>query len=190
MKTISEQKALLRKKLITKRKSFSKKEWERKSNSIKDHTLNSKEFKKAKVVHCFISINEKSEVDTHSLIKAMISYGKKIIVPVMQEDGSLLHSELINLSDLELKKWGVLEPKNIKPVNPGILDLILVPLLGADINGNRLGYGKGYYDRFLNEIEAPSFGLIFEDFILEEIPNEPFDRKLNGLISEKGLIYT
>lgn len=190
METVSEQKALLRKTLIARRKSLSKKEWQRNSESIIEHVLTSKEFKGSDIIHCFVSINERFEVETHSLIETMLSLGKRVIVPIMNGDGTLLHSELTSFSELEANKWGVLEPKHLNPFDLALLNLILVPLLGADLYGNRLGYGKGFYDRFLEEVEVTSIGLLFEEFILEEIPIEPFDRKLNGLISEKGLIYT
>ncbi|GAB5408746.1 MAG: 5-formyltetrahydrofolate cyclo-ligase [Balneolaceae bacterium] len=190
MKTVSEQKVLLRKKLISQRKSFSLKEWHEKSELIKKHVLASKEFKNASIIHCFISINERFEVETHSLIEEALLEGKRIVVPVMNGNGTLIHSELTDLSELEVNKWGVPEPKQIKIFEINFLDLILVPLLGADSNGNRLGYGKGFYDRFLDEVKAVSFGMLFDEFIIEEIPIEPFDRKLNGLISEKGLTYT
>ncbi len=136
-------------------------------------------------------MNDRFEVDTHSLVNSMLLMNKRVIIPVMNmESGTLDHSELTNFSELELNKWGVLEPKELKPLDTSNIDLILVPLLGADLNGNRLGYGKGYYDRFLEKVTAISFGLLFDEFILEKIPIESYDRKLSGIISEKGLTYT
>lgn len=188
---ISDHKSLLRKKLIAHRESISKKDWEQKSELVKEVVLKSKEFKKANVIHCFLSMNDRFEVETHSLVKSMLLKGKRVIIPVMNMvSGTLEHSELTSFSELELNKWGVLEPKELKPFDTNKVDLILVPLLGADLNGNRLGYGKGYYDRFLEKVTASSFGLVFDEFILEKIPIESFDRKLSGIISEKGLTYT
>ena len=188
---ISDQKALLRKKLIAQRESILKKDWQKKSELVKELVLQSDEFKKARTIHCFISMNHRFEVETHTLIQSMLLMHKRVIIPVMNmENGTLDHSELTSFSELELNKWGVLEPKELKEFDVNKLDLILVPLLGADLNGNRLGYGKGYYDRFLDKVNTSSFGLVFDEFILEKVPTESFDRKLNGIISEKGLTYT
>jgi 5-formyltetrahydrofolate cyclo-ligase len=66
--------------------------------------------------------------------------------------------------------------------------LIIVPLLAADKNFNRLGYGKGFYDRFLEKEEATRVGLLFDEFIFDSIPVEDFDEKLDILISEKRLL--
>lgn len=191
MGLIAEQKALLRKEIITKRQLLSKKEWQEKSQQIKKIILSSSEFKNSDTIHCFISMNDRYEVDTHGLIKEILELGKTLVVPITSfSDGTLSHSVLNSFDQLKKNKWGVLEPVTINPININETDLVLVPLLAADRLGNRLGYGKGFYDRFLSEISAPSFGLLFEEFILEKIPSDSFDRKLNGLISEKGLNYS
>lgn len=191
MGTVSQQKALLRKKIIAGRQSLFKEVWERKSSLIKEKILSSKEFKSAKKIHCFISMNERFEVNTHELIKEMLLLNKEVVVPVTDfEKGTLLHSRLFSIKDLKPNKWGVLEPLTLDFIEPYEIDLILVPLLAADESGNRLGYGKGFYDRFLEKTKAFSCGLIFSEFILELIPTDSFDKKLNALISEKGFIYT
>ncbi|HAW79119.1 MAG TPA: hypothetical protein DCX27_05000 [Balneola sp.] len=77
-----------------------------------------------------------------------------------------------------------MEPENVDPSAGGI-DIIIVPLLAADLHFNRLGYGKGFYDRFLENEKAIKVGVLFSEFILEEIPVEDFDEKLDILISEK-----
>lgn len=191
MASVSEQKSLLRKEMIAKRQSLSQEEWEEKSSLILGHILSSSEFKSARTIHCFISMNDRFEVDTHRLINEMLAVGKEVIVPITDfKSGTLSHSKLESFSDLKPNKWGVLEPDQKKAVKTDEIDLVLVPLLAADKFGNRLGYGKGFYDRFLAETNALAFGLVFSDFILENIPTDSFDKKLNGLISEKGLIYT
>lgn len=191
MNSISDQKALLRKELIAHRNSLSIIEWQKKSDLIKDSVLKSEEYIKADTIHCFISMNNRFEVNTHSLIEEMLLNGKKVVVPVMStKNGILHHSKLESLLQLKENEWGVPEPKEVKEFDISSLELILVPLLGADLEGNRIGYGKGYYDRFLSKTDAIAIGILFHEFILDEIPINSFDRKLNGLISEKGLMYT
>ncbi len=191
MDSISEQKSLLRKEMIAKRQSLPKEEWRAKSQLIKDVILSSRELETSDTVHCFISMNDRFEVDTHSLVKDLLDQDKTLVVPVTNfKDGTLSHSILSSFDELKPNKWGVLEPLEPKPINVDEIDLVLVPLLAADRAGNRLGYGKGFYDRFLSTIPALSFGVLFEEFIMEKIPVNSFDQKLKGLISEKGVYYS
>lgn len=190
MDSVNDQKSLLRKEIIKKRGLLSTLEWKLKSDLIKKHVIGSKEFIDAQRIHCFISMNDRFEVDTLNLIEFMLSHNKEVVVPITNfKDGTLSQSKLNSLSVLKKNKWGVLEPEKIIEDTENGFDLILVPLLAADRKGNRLGYGKGFYDRFLIKCKAKSFGLVFNEFILKEIPTDMFDIKLSGLISEKGFIY-
>lgn len=190
MISVSEQKILLRKQLLSKRSLIRKEDWIERSRLIKNQFLKSPEYQKASFVHCFVSMNEKNEVDTHSLLREMLNQGKKVVVPLTDfKENTLSHSSLETFDNLIENKWGVLEPGKLNPA-PEILDIILVPLLGADKHGNRLGYGKGFYDKFLEQSDALKIGLVFKDFILKKIPIEPFDQPLDGLISEEGIFYT
>jgi len=103
-------------------------------------------------------------------------------------NGEMLeHSKLESMDNLIQKSWGVIEPQKQIIADIQSIDIIFVPLLGIDNKGNRLGYGKGYYDRFLETSDALKIGLVFEDFILESIPSEKHDVKLDGFITEKGV---
>lgn len=99
----------------------------------------------------------------------------------------LEHSKINSTNELVKNTLGILEPKENLKIDTRKIDLILVPLLGVDIRGNRLGYGKGYYDKFLQTAEALKIGLAFEEFVLDEIPSEKHDVKLDGFITEKGV---
>ncbi len=187
--TISEEKSVLRKTLLNKRKAIPKERWNALSNAVIKNLKEISQFHEATCVHVFVSMNERNEVNTHLLIKELINSGKKVIVPVTDfSTGTLNHSALSNFELLESNKWGVLEPNEMvltdeKP------DVVLVPLLAADNEFNRLGYGKGFYDRFLAESSALKIGLVFQEYILNKIPVERFDEKLDILVSEKE-VYT
>jgi 5-formyltetrahydrofolate cyclo-ligase len=186
--TISDQKSELRSELLETRKSINDRTWNDDSRAITNKLKDLKEFQSANVIHCFVSMNNRNEVDTHLFIKEMISSGKNVIVPITNfETGELEHSLISSFNELEKNKWGVLEPKIVQQTNLQI-DLIIVPLLAADKNFNRLGYGKGFYDRFLEKEEATRVGLLFDEFIFDSIPVEDFDEKLDILISEKRLL--
>lgn len=186
--TISDQKSELRSELLETRKKINDRTWNDDSRAITNKLKDLKEFQSGNVIHCFVSMNNRNEVDTHLFIKEMISSGKNVIVPVTNfETGELEHSLISSFDELEKNKWGVLEPKIVQQTNLQI-DLIIVPLLAADKNFNRLGYGKGFYDRFLEKEDATRVGLLFDEFIFDSIPVEDFDEKLDILISEKRLL--
>lgn len=99
--------------------------------------------------HVFLSILEKAEVDTSSLITLLFKLNKQIAVPRILGKGKLEHIGLTSNSVLKLNKWGVPEPTEGLTVDPMILDVVFVPLLAFDLKGYRVGYGGGYYDNFL-----------------------------------------
>ncbi|HCI70255.1 MAG TPA: 5-formyltetrahydrofolate cyclo-ligase [Balneola sp.] len=183
--SVSDRKSELRAHLLKRRNAIEYNDWVSKSKKIVAQIKGLPEFKSAKTIHCFVSMNERKEVDTHTLIKELINSKKNLVVPVTNfKTGELEHSKLTTFDELEVNEWGVLEPKNADPSAGGI-DIIIVPLLAADLHFNRLGYGKGFYDRFLENEKAIKVGVLFSEFILEEIPVEDFDEKLDILISEK-----
>lgn len=183
--SVSDQKSELRARLLRLRNSIDEEVWQIRSETIINELNKIPEFITSDVLHCFVSMNDRKEVNTHSLLDDLISSGKKVIVPVTDfETGELKHSELKSFKDLKKNKWGVPEPDKIRPQTKEI-DLILVPLLAADNEFNRLGYGKGFYDRFLKKENAIKVGLLFDDFLLDQIPVENFDEKLDILITEK-----
>lgn len=191
MESISLKKAELRNRILSERSALLQKEWEEKSMSIMNHAISSKEYQEAKVIHIFVSMNERYEVNTHPLISKMLEDGKEVIIPKTDfQKNELHHTKLESFSDLQPNKWGVLEPVQVHSVSTEKIELVLVPLLAIDKKGNRLGYGKGFYDRFLKAVSVPTLGLVFENFILDSIPFDSFDQKLDGFISEKGITYT
>lgn len=165
--------------------------WREKSQLIVDHLEESSVFKQAERIHSYISMNQRNEVNTHFLIRELLEEGKEVIVPVTNfEDGMLSHVQLHDFDELQPNKWGLLEPPVTDTVEARSFDIILIPMAAADIKGNRLGYGKGFYDRFLSGCKGTKIGLLFHRFIQEEIPSEDFDVKMDMLISEKGVIHT
>ncbi len=100
--------------------------------------------------HIFMSVVEKREVDTSFLIGLLRENGKQIAVPKMGPNGSLAHLLLTEDTPLIPNHWGIPEPAKGSPVAAETIDVVFVPLLAFDEKGNRVGYGGGYYDRFLN----------------------------------------
>jgi 5-formyltetrahydrofolate cyclo-ligase len=180
----------IRQELTLKRRDLSKKEVLEKSNKIKKRLFELNEFKKASNNLFYVSYD--NEVYTHEMIKESISSKKNVIVPMCdKEERCLILSKLNNWDDLEQGSYGILEPRKekVKEFSINNVDLIIVPGLGFDENGNRIGHGKGYYDALLkNSKNALHIGLSFESQIVKKIPIEAHDLPVHIIVTEKRVI--
>jgi 5-formyltetrahydrofolate cyclo-ligase len=183
------QKQHIRQELLEKRKQMAEDAYLKHSEHIISQVKKLHEFKSAGMIHCYVSINERHEVNTHSLIKEMLSSLKKVVVPVTQmEESSLKHLQLNRFEHLQPNRWQVPEPPDGEEIPAGQLDLILVPMVGGDLHKNRIGYGGGFYDRFLKNVNCPTVGLLFDQCLIDRLPVEPFDVPLNKIITQKQII--
>lgn len=177
----------LRKEILDRLKSQDKTEVLRKSLVIKKRLFENKEFKKARCVVFFVSMEK--EVDTHQMIDEGIRMGKIVGVPVVfKGKKDLVISQITNrIKQLEIGPYGIRQPKaeEIRPISFKDIELVLVPAVAFDRNGNRLGRGKGYYDRFLKKISkhALTIGLCFDFQIVESIPTLAHDIPVQMFIS-------
>ncbi len=119
--------------------------------------------------HVFLPIVEKNEVDTRPIIDCLRSRQKKIVVPKIKDEVLLEH--ILLAADIPLKKnrWGIPEPVSGQLIPHEKLDLVFVPMLAFDQKGHRVGYGKGFYDRFLQNCrdDVLKVGLCFFEAIEE-----------------------
>ena len=123
-----------------------------KSRRIARHFFESFDLSNAKLLHCFISIEKFKEVDTSPVIDALWATAPKIqiAVPRVNLDTGVMESLIYTPeSGLIENSWGIHEPESENAVNPEAIDVVLVPGLAFDRTGHRVGYGKGFYDRFL-----------------------------------------
>jgi 5-formyltetrahydrofolate cyclo-ligase len=175
--------------LIEQRNNLTKKEILEKSNIIKNKLFELKEFKNAGTILFYVSYD--NEVFTHEMIIQSISNKKNVIVPISdKKKKKLILSKLKNWDDLSIGSYGILEPKKekIKKVSINKIDLIIVPGVGFDIKGNRIGHGKGYYDILLLNSKVLRIGLAFELQIVKKIPVESYDIAVNKIVTEKKVI--
>jgi 5-formyltetrahydrofolate cyclo-ligase len=145
------------------------------------------EFKKAKVIGAFASMP--GEINTYSILEGVMNQGKKLCLPRVTTDKS--HFEYYPLEDLKnlsAGTYGILEPSGHHLTPWEDLDLILVPGLAFDREGNRLGFGRGYYDRALPLLRknCMTIGLAYSFQIVEKVPVSPGDVPVKALLSEKG----
>ena len=145
------------------------------------------EIQSAKSIHTYVAWQ--NEVRTHDFIKFCLVNGRRIIVPAVNiETHTLSHYEIHNISELSTGAFGILEPdRNIcKKAALDKIDTVIVPGLAFDRKGHRLGYGGGYYDKFLKDISATKIALGFEFQVVDEIPTTRDDEKIDVLVTEEN----
>ena len=101
--------------------------------------------------HIYLSIKDKKEIDTTYILSILQGKDKNIILPKMEKENHLQNYLLTDNTKLKNNKWGVPEPINGIEISPKDIDVVFIPLLAYDTKGNRVGYGKGYYDNFLKQ---------------------------------------
>ncbi len=180
----------LRKELLRKRNEIPINLRHKESEEIKNTLLSMSEYKNAKSVFVYVSFG--SEVETQSLIEAILKDKKRVAVPLCDTKTHTMQAvEITDISHLKNGAYGILEPD----VNAGILapdeiDLIIVPAISFDRCGMRLGYGAGYYDRFLADFKGISIGLCFSQCISKSLPVCEFDKPVNKIITGRELIIS
>ncbi len=107
-------------------------------------------------IHVYVSIVAKSEVDTLPLVDRLWENRKKVFAPKVSASISMTHHIWTPGTDFTTNKWGIPEPEG-ETIHPTDLDVVVVPLLAIDQKGHRVGYGKGFYDRFLAQCRADVF---------------------------------
>lgn len=187
--SVSDHKSVIRQHHHTLRGSLMDTQWKELSNKISAQLLKTEEFRSASTIHTYVSMESNREVFTFDLIEKALELGKKVLVPRMQSNGKLSHHLISSLDALEKNKWGVLEPSSEKPTDLPDDSLIIVPMVAADFTRNRLGYGKGYYDRFLESLNATKVGLCFNmNLSWIPLPVESFDVKMDKVITDQFIL--
>lgn len=183
--SFSENKAAVRSRQLAIRRSLQKDERKQLSKSITDRIFESDEFQSADTIHSYVAIEKNGEVATEDFIATCLYLGKNIIVPKMKPNGELSHHRIKSLESLKPNKWGVPEPsgENVSTLQEGML--IIVPMVASDFKLNRLGYGKGYYDRFLSKVQSTKIGLCYSfNLCWNTLPAEDFDIKMDFVVTD------
>lgn len=147
-----------------KRRQLSEEEFELLNAKLGDRFFEAVDLQKVKVLHTFLPIRKMHEVDTWRIIeKIRHSYPHiEVAIPRVNTETAIIESYLYEGKDqLETNIWGIPEPTSGIPVANEKIDVVLTPLLAADRRGGRVGYGRGFYDRFLCELRAQKVGLSF-----------------------------
>lgn len=137
-------------------------------------------FKNAKKIGVYYPIG--SEIFTQDIIQELLSKGKEVFLPKVMGE-SMEFRKIIDFSSLEPGNFDIMEPKEECPVDNN-LDVILVPTVGISQIGVRLGYGYGFYDRFLAKNKTVAISLTLEKQIIKNIPKSEHDIIMNWIVTE------
>ena len=155
------------------------------SNRIRDNLRKIDFYRNAESIGVYYSIG--SEVQTHDLIQEFFNHGKEFALPRVEKN-DIIFKKITTLKDLELGSFGVLEPKE-KCETVKNLDVILVPSIALTREGYRLGYGFGFYDRYLHGKKSKKIGLSYAKNVLRTFPHDNHDVRMDSLVTEDEVIY-
>lgn len=188
MNTYYKKKAL-RSQIREKRAAITEADRQTKSEEILYKLTSLEEYKKADIILTYVSL--RYEVDSFAFIEAAVKAGKKVAVPRCIEGSPTIDFYYITgKNDLEKGSFGILEPKaETEKLCTSKKGFCVLPGLSFDRFGTRLGYGKGYYDRFLQSFRGTTVGVCFSDVLSETaIPKGRFDVPANIIVTEKEII--
>lgn len=139
-------------------------------------------------VHIFLPIIRLAEIDTLPMVRLMQKLGYSVYTSMILENGYMDVLDISNVEEFEEDSWGIPVPIKKRSANQQNIHLVVIPLVAFDEQGHRIGYGKGYYDRFLEHLskDVIKVGLSFFDPV-ELITNEAHDIKLNYCITPEKI---
>jgi len=187
-----EEKNELRTKYLEKRKKFDPKEKARRDEAICQTILSSVSYRYAQNVLMFYPKN--FEIDVRPIMQRALADKKRVAFPLCAPDGSPnMEFHFVNSEeDLEMGIFKIMAPKPecemFDRENFHGTTLILVPALAFDKHGYRLGYGKGFYDRYIDKKRMTAVGVIYTDCIENEIPRGRYDLNVHFMATEKGVL--
>lgn len=189
MTTIKKIKDEIRKDFLKKRYELGEDERKKRSEAICSLAVSLVSFRHADTVLLYAPI--KSEIDISIIFDEAIKRGKKVAFPRCDcENRTMTYHYVSSMEDMKPCAYGILEPDEAAPVydpeNSSGVAVCYIPGLAFDAFGYRLGYGKGYYDKFMHIFKGCTIGLIYSEFILPSLPRGKFDRHCDIMLTEKG----
>ncbi len=176
-------KKCLRKELIIQRKHLDKDYRLKADQKIFENLVELDAYRLAETIFCFVSTED--EVNTFPIIEHALNSGKQVAVPKCMEKGIMQAYLIRSFKDLESGKYGILEPASTCPlIEPENIDFSVVPCLSCNSDGYRIGYGGGFYDRYLTKVSGTSAAICYKKMMMEEIPVEKYDVKADMVISD------
>ena len=178
--SVSIQKSALRKHLLEKRDATSAELRDIASEKIHENLRKISSYTNSQNIACYFPIG--SEIDTHDIMLNILKQGKNLLLPRIVDDNIQFYI-VSNLEKLERGSFEIMEPKDSCDRAKKI-DCVLIPTVGVSKLGVRLGYGYGYYDRFLSLTNAVKISLTYSKQIVKSIPSDSHDIKIDWIVTE------
>ncbi|MEG1446521.1 MAG: 5-formyltetrahydrofolate cyclo-ligase [Ruthenibacterium sp.] len=180
----TDEKRILRTTIKAQIAAYPAEENRRVSAKIAENLYRLEAYKAAKTLFCYVGTSR--EIDTMPILKDALARGKTVCVPRCTAKGEMLAKQISSVDALAVGAYGILSPDaNAPTVPPTEIDLALVPCMAADAHGNRLGYGGGYYDRYLPQLcTATVICMCREAFLLQAVPHEFHDAAMQAVLTE------
>ena len=163
---------------------------EQKTDTIVERVINCSIFKDSAEI--FLYFPSGSEVSTLKIFDVAVKSSKKTAFPkCIDSNGRMEFYYVRSIEEMSEGMYGIYEPDtSVCPrAVPSAESLIIVPALAFDTRGYRLGYGKGYYDRYLTEDLCSSIGIAYSECVCNELPSDIYDKKINCLITDRSVYY-
>ena len=187
---IKREKDLIRAEFSARRDALSLEERALRSEKICSYVNNLVSFRHADIVLLYAPI--KSEIDVMPIAVSALEKGKRVAFPKCDKETRTMKFHFItSFDDFEIGAYGIREPKEDLPIydprsTVGVA-VCFLPGLAFDVFGYRLGYGKGYYDKFLNTYGGCTIGITYTELIAPSLPKGKFDIPCNIMLTEKGV---
>lgn len=186
MTELSTRKAACREKLKQIRAAIPPEGRESRSRAIRGLLLGLEEIRDARTIFIFISYG--SEVDTHVLLNHFLDAGKELAVPRIIDSREMIATPFTGWDDLVRGQLGILTPRGDQPY-PGEIDIAVTPGLGFTRAGHRIGYGRGYYDKwFAGHPGTRRIAIAYSEQVVDEIPVNENDLLMDRIITQDGII--
>lgn len=172
-----------------KRKDIARAQKEILDKILFEKIISLKEFCEANIILAYYPIND--EINTVPIIEYALREGKRVALPISSTvDYTLTFRLISSLDELKNGAYSIPEPtEDAEIFNNETKALCIVPGLSFDRSGNRLGYGKGFYDRFLSEFNGTTVGLCYSEFLLDKLPTDKNDRTVDIVVSDTEEVY-
>lgn len=187
MDSVIEEKRRLRRQCLEFRRSLSEEQRCELNEALLRRFLSLPEFHSAGGLLLYASMPE--EPATLPIARLALEAGKRVAFPIcLTESTSLAFYEVGAIQELSPGHYGILEPPSVRPANPAVFPMCIVPAAAFDREGHRIGLGKGYYDRFLADYQGFTVGLVYSGCLLPRVPRESHDMCVDAVITEQEIV--
>lgn len=183
-------KIALRERILAERRALPEAERTRRSRRIAERLVELEVWERARLVHLYVGALD-GEVETRDVAREAWRSGKRVACPVVEwEPPRLAHHEIRSLEELVVDRRGLWQPDpdTAPAVDPADVDLVVAPGLAFDRRGNRIGFGAGFYDRFLAAVDATVVALAYSLQLVDAVPHGRHDVPVDWIVTEDDTI--